>query len=203
MEAILTRFPMTHGMQSCRQLTEELIGRAEQSGPLFRYTRLPSDVLMGLLSPCPPCLVPTSHSGDIGFQIYLRARNSNSCPIMLTYSRCIVGCQEIHVAGAGLAGLAFAIRIAENTPVNGRTLIFVWDGRLQRIGMPRKRRVVFRSHGRDDVAQVRRECSSARDQLHSTSTLAQLLPLRRVSTYQNASAQAFCDHRRLVSTAAP
>ena len=69
----------------------------------------------------------------------------------------IVGCQEIHIAGAGVAGLAFAIRIAENTPVIGRTLVYVWDGRLQRIGMPRKRRLAFRSHGTKDVAQVRRE----------------------------------------------
>ena len=69
----------------------------------------------------------------------------------------IVGCQEIHIAGAGVAGLAFATRIAENTPVIGRTLVFVWDERLQRIGMSRKRRLSFRSHGKEDVAQVRRE----------------------------------------------
>lgn len=78
-------------------------------------------------------------------------------PHSLTHSCYVAGCQEIHVAGAGLAGLAFAIRIAENTPGNGRTLVYVWDGRLQRIGMPRKRRIAFRSHGRDDMAQVRRE----------------------------------------------
>ena len=69
----------------------------------------------------------------------------------------VAGCQELHVAGAGLAGLAFAIRMAENTPVDERTLIYVWDGRLQRIGMPRKRRQAFRPHGKEDVAQVRRE----------------------------------------------
>lgn len=78
-------------------------------------------------------------------------------------SSCIAGCQEIHIAGAGLAGLAFAIRIAENTPVSERTLICIWDGRLQRTGMPRKRRLAFRSHGKEDVAQVRRELSSVRD----------------------------------------
>lgn len=50
--------------------------------------------------------------------------------------------QEVHVDGADSAGLALAIRLAENMSAGCRTKIYVWDGRLRRLGL-RGRRLGF------------------------------------------------------------
>lgn len=50
--------------------------------------------------------------------------------------------QEVHVDGANSAGLALAIRLAENMSAGCRTKIYVWDGRLRRLGL-RGRRLGF------------------------------------------------------------
>ena len=67
--------------------------------------------------------------------------------------------------GAGSAGLAFAIRLAENILPNGRAAIYVWDGRLQRVGL-RRRRVAFRASKQPrEGCQVRRKQQPCSDQL--------------------------------------
>ncbi len=50
--------------------------------------------------------------------------------------------QEVHVDGADSAGLALAIRLAENMSAGCRTKIYVWDGRLRHLGL-RGRRLAF------------------------------------------------------------
>ncbi|DBB00114.1 TPA: hypothetical protein ACH3X1_013965 [Trebouxia sp. C0004] len=50
--------------------------------------------------------------------------------------------QEVHVDGADSAGLALAIRLAENMSAGSQTKICVWDGRLRRLGL-RGRRLGF------------------------------------------------------------
>ena len=60
--------------------------------------------------------------------------------------------------GAGCAGLSAAVHLAEKLEsacCAGRVVIYVWDGRLQRLGL-RRRRVAFREAADDDKApQVR------------------------------------------------
>ena len=56
------------------------------------------------------------------------------------------GVQEVHVVGAGCAGLSAAVQLAEKLEsacCAGRVVIYVWDGGLQRLGL-RRRRLVFR-----------------------------------------------------------
>ena len=68
------------------------------------------------------------------------------------------GVQEVHVAGAGCAGLSAAVQLAEKLEsacCAGRVAIYVWDGALQRLGF-RRRRVTFRATADDYSApQVR------------------------------------------------
>ncbi|KAL0051564.1 hypothetical protein WJX82_009947 [Trebouxia sp. C0006] len=49
------------------------------------------------------------------------------------------GMQEVHVDGADSAGLALAIRLAENMSASCRSKIYVWDGRLRRLGLRGRR----------------------------------------------------------------
>ena len=79
-------------------------------------------------------------------------------------TRICVDCQEVHVVGANPAGLAFAVRLAENMPAGGGATVYVWDGRLQRSGL-RKRRLAVLSHENEAVSQVGRPISTDSDQL--------------------------------------
>ncbi len=103
----------------------------------------------------PPSVAPASQLGKTGFLGYVYAsyrkrgrRNMWQC------SYCVG--QEIHVTSADLAGLAFAILLIENASLTSRSVVYIWDRRLQRTGL-RKRRSTFRLHGADNVGQVGRE----------------------------------------------
>lgn len=152
-------FLMTHGMQSCRQFTESVQAGLLKPDDVFEIQSSRRTLLMGLLSPPPPCVVPTSHSGDNEASSPFPCQQQNR-PHLAKQTCCNAGCQEVHIDGAGIAGLAFAIRLAENLPMSGRTLVHVWDGRLQHMGVQRKRLLAFRSPGKVvDSGQVRREVS--------------------------------------------
>lgn len=81
----------------------------------------------------------------------------------------VSGCQEVHIAGAGPAGLAFALRLAENIEnkqVNvthgRRAVIYVWDARLHRVGL-RRRRLEISRRVNDISFEVRRQTVSSDD----------------------------------------
>lgn len=65
--------------------------------------------------------------------------------------------QEVHVDGADLAGLALAIRLAENMSAGCRTKIRVWDGRLRRLGLRGRRLGFIATAALANSTQVRRK----------------------------------------------
>jgi hypothetical protein len=65
--------------------------------------------------------------------------------------------QEVHVDGADSAGLALAIRLAENMAAGCRSKVYVWDGRLRRLGLRGRRLGLIATAALAASSQVRRK----------------------------------------------